>query len=106
MGGHHHVNPEAKPIQSQDLAALAKAQVPIAYRDTCAHLLVPLNKCRRVTWWNPNKCEHERVSFVIRYYLLIYRYCYHKYCLCFHDGVSIRMFKKSIILTIVVTSLF
>ena len=62
-GGHHHYNPEAEPRADQDLAALAKAKTPIAYRDTCGHLLVPLNKCRRESWWNPGECGHERHTY-------------------------------------------
>merc|ERR1711896_122767 len=31
-----------------------------AYRDYCAHLLIPLNQCRRATWYAPWKCGHER----------------------------------------------
>ncbi len=62
-GGHHHANPAAKPIAEQDHEAMAKARLPIAYRDTCAHLLIPLNKCRRETWWNPNQCGHERHTY-------------------------------------------
>jgi len=60
MGGGHHQNPEAKPHVDQDTAAIIKANIPHAFRDTCAHLLIPLNKCRRETWWNPNKCGHYR----------------------------------------------
>mmetsp|Transcript_6212 Transcript_6212/g.7866 ORF Transcript_6212/g.7866 Transcript_6212/m.7866 type:complete len:96 (-) Transcript_6212:351-638(-) len=62
-GGHHHSNPAAKPVADQDVVALANAKIPIAYRDTCAHLLVPLNKCRRETSWNPNKCGHYRHTY-------------------------------------------
>ncbi|CAH0058754.1 unnamed protein product [Clonostachys solani] len=32
------------------------AKLPLAYRDSCAHLLIPLNKCRRETWYAPWKC--------------------------------------------------
>jgi NADH dehydrogenase (ubiquinone) 1 beta subcomplex subunit 7 len=32
------------------------ARLPLAYRDSCAHLLIPLNKCRRETWYAPWKC--------------------------------------------------
>ena len=42
MGGGHR-NPEAEPRKKQDLAALKEAQIPLAYRDKCAHLLVDLN---------------------------------------------------------------
>ena len=63
MGGGHHQNPEAKPNKEQDLSALRKEKVPLAWRDTCAHLLIPLNKCRRETFWNPNKCGHWRHTY-------------------------------------------
>jgi hypothetical protein len=32
------------------------ARLPLAYRDSCAHLLIPLNKCRRETWYAPWSC--------------------------------------------------
>mmetsp|Transcript_8947 Transcript_8947/g.12389 ORF Transcript_8947/g.12389 Transcript_8947/m.12389 type:complete len:98 (-) Transcript_8947:276-569(-) len=63
MGGGHHYNPEAEPKLEQDAKAMADAKLPLAYRDTCAHLLMDLNKCRRATWWSPNKCGHERHTF-------------------------------------------
>ena len=39
---------------------LRKEKVFVGHRDFCAHLLVPLNKCRRKTLYLPWKCEHER----------------------------------------------
>lgn len=33
------------------------ARLPLAYRDSCAHLLIPLNQCRKETWYAPWKCE-------------------------------------------------
>ncbi|XP_031474689.1 NADH dehydrogenase [ubiquinone] 1 beta subcomplex subunit 7 [Nymphaea colorata] len=36
------------------------AKVPIPYRDQCAHLLIPLNKCRVKEFYLPWKCESER----------------------------------------------
>jgi NADH dehydrogenase (ubiquinone) 1 beta subcomplex subunit 7 len=63
MGGGHHHNPAANPRADQDHEAMAKARVPLAFRDTCAHLLMPLNKCRRETWWSPNQCGHERHTY-------------------------------------------
>lgn len=35
---------------------MSDAKLPLAYRDSCAHLLIPLNKCRRETWYAPWKC--------------------------------------------------
>jgi NADH dehydrogenase (ubiquinone) 1 beta subcomplex subunit 7 len=62
-GGHHHTNPAAKPVAEQNIQALADAKVPLAFRDTCGHLLIPLNKCRRESFWNPNKCGHYRHTY-------------------------------------------
>ncbi|KAI0191053.1 NADH-ubiquinone oxidoreductase B18 subunit-domain-containing protein [Astrocystis sublimbata] len=39
------------------------AKLPIAYRDSCANLLIPLNRCRVDTYYLPWKCEDERHSY-------------------------------------------
>jgi len=39
------------------------AKLPLAYRDSCAHLLIPLNRCRKDTYYLPWKCEDERHSY-------------------------------------------
>jgi NADH dehydrogenase (ubiquinone) 1 beta subcomplex subunit 7 len=39
---------------------LVDAKIELAYRDFCAHLLIPLNECRRKSCYLPWKCEHER----------------------------------------------
>lgn len=36
---------------------MSDAKLPLAYRDSCAHLLIPLNKCRPANWYLPWKCE-------------------------------------------------
>lgn len=36
---------------------MSAARVPLAYRDSCAHLLIPLNKCRYEEYYLPWKCE-------------------------------------------------
>ena len=36
---------------------MSAARLPITYRDTCAYLLVPLNKCRYDSFYMPWKCE-------------------------------------------------
>ncbi|XP_060184565.1 NADH dehydrogenase [ubiquinone] 1 beta subcomplex subunit 7 [Lycium barbarum] len=41
-------------------AELIENKVPLAYRDQCAHLLIPLNKCRQSEFYLPWKCEDER----------------------------------------------
>lgn len=33
------------------------AKLPLAYRDSCAHLLIPLNRCRTDTFYLPWKCN-------------------------------------------------
>ena len=60
MSGGHHVTKGSEPKKEQDLQAINDARIPLAWRDTCSHLLIHLNGCRRETWWNPNKCESER----------------------------------------------
>lgn len=42
---------------------LQNAKIPLGYRDYCAHLLVPLNACRRQELYLPWKCEHERHAY-------------------------------------------
>ncbi|XP_010263375.1 PREDICTED: NADH dehydrogenase [ubiquinone] 1 beta subcomplex subunit 7 [Nelumbo nucifera] len=39
---------------------MVDAKVPLPYRDQCAHLLIPLNKCRASELYLPWKCEDER----------------------------------------------
>jgi NADH dehydrogenase (ubiquinone) 1 beta subcomplex subunit 7 len=59
-GHNHHHSPEAMPKKDQDLESLKKHLVPVGLRDNCAHLLVPLNVCRRETLFNPFQCTHQR----------------------------------------------
>lgn len=40
-----------------------KSRIPLEYRDYCAHLLIPLNKCRGETFYLPWKCENERHAY-------------------------------------------
>lgn len=42
---------------------LNEAQIPLAWRDYCADLLIPLNKCRRANFWWPSSCEHEKHAY-------------------------------------------
>ncbi|CAK9163706.1 unnamed protein product [Ilex paraguariensis] len=51
----------SKMIATQ--AEMVEAKVPIPYRDQCAHLLIPLNKCRQAEFYLPWKCENERHSY-------------------------------------------
>ncbi|KAI4369096.1 hypothetical protein MLD38_017583 [Melastoma candidum] len=50
-----------KMIATQE--EMVAAKVPIPYRDQCAHLLIPLNKCRQSEFYLPWKCEDERHSY-------------------------------------------
>ncbi|GMG39348.1 unnamed protein product [Ambrosiozyma monospora] len=38
-------------------------QIPIPYRDRCAKLLIPLNKCRKEGWYLPWNCEDLRHDY-------------------------------------------
>ena len=42
---------------------MADARLDLAYRDHCAHLLIPLNTCRRKEFFMPFKCQHERHEY-------------------------------------------
>ncbi|KAJ2525364.1 hypothetical protein GGI11_000115 [Coemansia sp. RSA 2049] len=42
---------------------MAEARLPLRYRDYCAHMLVPLNKCRHRSMYLPWKCEDERHAY-------------------------------------------
>eukprot|EP00741_Cyanophora_paradoxa_P004679 tig00000823_g4541.t1 len=56
----HAAEPRAMKISHQEMV---DARVEIAFRDYCAHLLVPLNKCREATLWMPWKCTDERHAY-------------------------------------------
>eukprot|EP00887_Chlorella_sp_A99_P000197 scaffold13.g197.t1 len=56
--------PELKVTQEE----MAKAGLSMVYRDFCAHLLIPLNECRRKTWYLPWKCQHERHQYELCQY--------------------------------------
>ncbi|KDN48103.1 hypothetical protein RSAG8_03119, partial [Rhizoctonia solani AG-8 WAC10335] len=51
----------ASTIASQQ--EVAKARIPLAYRDQCSALLIPLNKCRRQGNYMQWNCEHERHAY-------------------------------------------
>ncbi|KAG9194162.1 hypothetical protein G6011_04197 [Alternaria panax] len=42
---------------------MSAAKLPLPYRDSCAHLLIPLNRCRYEEYYLPWKCENERHSY-------------------------------------------
>ncbi|KAG2283358.1 hypothetical protein Bca52824_054578 [Brassica carinata] len=53
------------PVSSKKMIAaqeeMVAAKVPLGYRDQCAHLLIPLNKCRQAEFFLPWKCEYELI---------------------------------------------
>ncbi|KAF7553216.1 hypothetical protein G7046_g7165 [Stylonectria norvegica] len=55
-------DPAAEPRRATR-EEMRDARLPLAYRDSCGHLLIPLNKCRRDTWYAPWKCTDERHSY-------------------------------------------
>lgn len=54
-----------KVITEATREEMSAARLPLAYRDSCAHLLIPLNRCRHNEYYLPWRCEvctvHERV---------------------------------------------
>jgi len=48
------------PATREEMSA---ASLPIQYRDSCANLLIPLNRCRVEEYYLPWKCENERHSY-------------------------------------------
>ncbi|ORY09006.1 NADH-ubiquinone oxidoreductase B18 subunit-domain-containing protein [Clohesyomyces aquaticus] len=51
--------PTAKATREE----MSAARLPLPYRDSCAHLLIPLNRCRHEEFYLPWKCETERHSY-------------------------------------------
>ncbi|KAI9866109.1 MAG: hypothetical protein M1813_001670 [Trichoglossum hirsutum] len=50
----------SKPASREEMS---QARLPLAYRDSCANLLIPLNRCRYEEYYLPWKCENERHSY-------------------------------------------
>ncbi len=48
------------PHDNNPQEELQEAQIPMVWRDQCADLLIPLNKCRRENYYLPWACEHEK----------------------------------------------
>ncbi|KAK3618554.1 hypothetical protein LTR56_024546 [Elasticomyces elasticus] len=42
---------------------MSAARVPLPYRDSCANLLIPLNKCRYENYYLPWLCQDERHGY-------------------------------------------
>nr|POF11595.1 nadh dehydrogenase [ubiquinone] 1 beta subcomplex subunit 7 [Quercus suber] len=54
---------EGGPQTQATREEMSAARLPLAYRDSCAHLLIPLNKCRYDSYYLPWKCNDERHSY-------------------------------------------
>ncbi|KAG6420853.1 hypothetical protein SASPL_117395 [Salvia splendens] len=50
-----------KMIATQE--EMVEAKVPLAYRDQCTHLFIPLNKYRQAELYLPWKCSSERHTY-------------------------------------------
>merc|ERR1711907_426243 len=61
MGVLGSVMSEKEMQVSQD--EMMAERVDPAFRDHCAHLLIPLNQCRRKEWYLPWKCNPERHAY-------------------------------------------
>merc|ERR1719167_1900355 len=44
---------------------LVEHGVPQYWRDYCAHILVPLNSCRRATFWSPWRCKELKHAYAL-----------------------------------------
>ncbi|KAF2084640.1 hypothetical protein K490DRAFT_75738 [Saccharata proteae CBS 121410] len=55
-----HGKAPSAPATREEMSA---AKLPLAYRDSCAHLLIPLNRCRYEEYYLPWKCVDERHSY-------------------------------------------
>lgn len=61
-----HPSHEPAPATHEEMR---DARVPISFRDSCAHLLIPLNQCRQATMYSPLKCtdlrhEYEKCQYI------------------------------------------
>ena len=67
--------PAVMPVSVEEMQ---EERVPLALRDYCAHLLIPLNKCRLETFHLPWKCHHERHEYE-RCQYIEYAHCFSHY---------------------------
>jgi NADH dehydrogenase (ubiquinone) 1 beta subcomplex subunit 7 len=57
---HPAAHPLLTPPPEATREEMSAARLPLAYRDSCAHLLIPLNRCRVDEYYLPWKCEVRR----------------------------------------------
>lgn len=48
---------EANLSDTASRQEMSENRLPMQYRDSCAHLLIPLNRCRQAEYYLPWKCE-------------------------------------------------
>jgi hypothetical protein len=72
---------------------MSDARLPMAYRDRCAHLLIPLNECRRETWFAPWKCKVETASARPKWFSDVSQDERHSYEKCQYDEFMKRVKK-------------
>ena len=60
MGSSSSDNESTMKVSKEEMK---KAGIDLAYRDFCAHLLIPLNECRRKSFFLPWKCGDERHEY-------------------------------------------
>ncbi|KAK4546741.1 hypothetical protein LTR36_001473 [Oleoguttula mirabilis] len=61
--GHHGGVTEGAPKIQATREEMSAARLPLAYRDSCAHLLIPLNKCRYDNYYMAWRCMDERHGY-------------------------------------------
>lgn len=59
MGGHGHDDHDEMAGSATEAEMVAN-NIHLAFRDSCAHLLIDLNKCRSQTHSMPWECNHQR----------------------------------------------
>eukprot|EP01115_Flamella_aegyptia_P000830 TRINITY_DN112426_c0_g2_i1.p1 TRINITY_DN112426_c0_g2~~TRINITY_DN112426_c0_g2_i1.p1 ORF type:complete len:93 (+),score=17.84 TRINITY_DN112426_c0_g2_i1:40-279(+) len=50
-------------VMPVSLETMEEERVPIEWRDYCAHILIPLNRCRVENYFLPWKCNEERHEY-------------------------------------------
>lgn len=53
----------AQPVMVATDEEMCAAQIDPQWRDYCAHMLIPLNKCRRANMFAPFRCVDERHAY-------------------------------------------
>eukprot|EP00186_Timspurckia_oligopyrenoides_P003393 CAMPEP_0182441364 /NCGR_PEP_ID=MMETSP1172-20130603/300_1 /TAXON_ID=708627 /ORGANISM="Timspurckia oligopyrenoides, Strain CCMP3278" /LENGTH=103 /DNA_ID=CAMNT_0024635573 /DNA_START=74 /DNA_END=385 /DNA_ORIENTATION=+ len=58
-----HLRSDEKPPMILTKEEMRRAMIPLHMRDSCAHLLIPLNKCRMDNSWLPWTCHPEKAAY-------------------------------------------